>query len=255
MTGKYPARLHLTDWIAGHENPYGKLLVPDWTQYLPTEEVTLAEVAKAANYATASVGKWHLGNDSIYYPQHPGLRPERGGLPPGATAELLRSLRARQRYAPPTCPKGHRANTSPTGSPKRRAGSFVSIRRSLSSCTFRTTRCTLPSRPKTSLTAYYRKKLKPGTAAFQPRVRGHDPQHRPEHGAALMQVLDSLSLSQRTTIIFTSDNGGLSFRGKVTNNAPLRGGQRLRLRRRRSGADDYQAPRQGRCKGQPVANR
>src|SRR5438094_864770 len=42
LTGKYPARLHITDWIPGQmpENP--KLLVPDWTKYLPLEETTIA---------------------------------------------------------------------------------------------------------------------------------------------------------------------------------------------------------------------
>src|SRR5215213_10792077 len=61
LTGKYPARLHLTDWIPGlpPENP--KLLVPDWTKYLPLEEVTLARALKSKDYATASIGKWHLG--------------------------------------------------------------------------------------------------------------------------------------------------------------------------------------------------
>src|SRR5688572_9517478 len=61
MTGKYPARTHITDWIPGlmPENP--KLLVPAWTKYLPLEAITLAEAFKAAGYATASIGKWHLG--------------------------------------------------------------------------------------------------------------------------------------------------------------------------------------------------
>ena len=31
MTGKYPARLHITDWIAGHDYPWAKLKPPDWT--------------------------------------------------------------------------------------------------------------------------------------------------------------------------------------------------------------------------------
>src|SRR5512145_10487 len=31
MTGKYPARLHITDWIAGHRYPYAKLKPPAWT--------------------------------------------------------------------------------------------------------------------------------------------------------------------------------------------------------------------------------
>jgi arylsulfatase A len=44
LTGKHPARLHITDWIAGHQRPYAKLKPPDWTQYLPHEETTVAEL-------------------------------------------------------------------------------------------------------------------------------------------------------------------------------------------------------------------
>ena len=29
MTGKYPAKLHLTDWIEGHKKPDAKLQIPD----------------------------------------------------------------------------------------------------------------------------------------------------------------------------------------------------------------------------------
>src|ERR1043166_1079971 len=63
LTGKYPARLHVSDWIPGlpPENP--KLLVPAWTKYLPREEITIARALKAAGYATASIGKWHLGGE------------------------------------------------------------------------------------------------------------------------------------------------------------------------------------------------
>src|SRR5690242_2560056 len=47
LTGKYPARLHVTDWIPGMppENP--KLLVPDWTKYLPLQEISLARAFKS----------------------------------------------------------------------------------------------------------------------------------------------------------------------------------------------------------------
>ena len=63
MTGKYPARLHLTDFIAGGSFPYEKYRQPEWQKYLPLEEVTIAEVLKTAGYATASFGKWHLSID------------------------------------------------------------------------------------------------------------------------------------------------------------------------------------------------
>ena len=63
MTGKYPARLHLTDFIAGGNFPYEKYAQPEWQKYLPLEEITIAEVLKAVGYAAASFGKWHMSID------------------------------------------------------------------------------------------------------------------------------------------------------------------------------------------------
>ena len=60
MTGKYPARLGLTDFIAGGNYPRERLKQVEWQKYLPLEEVTIAEVVKGAGYATGSFGKWHL---------------------------------------------------------------------------------------------------------------------------------------------------------------------------------------------------
>jgi arylsulfatase A-like enzyme len=72
LTGKYPARLHVTDWIPGQMPRNPKLLVPDWTKHLPPEETTVAEVFHAAGYTTASIGKWHLGGQE-YYPEKHGF--------------------------------------------------------------------------------------------------------------------------------------------------------------------------------------
>jgi arylsulfatase A-like enzyme len=72
LTGKYPARLHITDWIPGAMPDNPKLLAPDWTKHLPLEETTLAELFQSAGYATASIGKWHLGGVESY--------PERQGF-------------------------------------------------------------------------------------------------------------------------------------------------------------------------------
>src|SRR6476646_9946114 len=56
MTGKYPARLHLTDWLPGRpDRPDQRLNRPDFRQELPLEETTIAEVLKAAGYATGHV--------------------------------------------------------------------------------------------------------------------------------------------------------------------------------------------------------
>ena len=46
LTGKYPARLKLTDWIDGHKRPYAKLTVPDWNMRLEHKEVLLPEALK-----------------------------------------------------------------------------------------------------------------------------------------------------------------------------------------------------------------
>src|SRR5436189_2564650 len=66
LTGKYPARLHITDWIPGLMPDNPKLLVPDWTKHLPTTETTIARLFQDAGYATASIGKWHLGGEASY---------------------------------------------------------------------------------------------------------------------------------------------------------------------------------------------
>ncbi len=61
QTGKYPARLHLTEFIAGFDKPMDKPLIePDWQKVLPLEETTIAEALKQTGYATAHIGKWHL---------------------------------------------------------------------------------------------------------------------------------------------------------------------------------------------------
>jgi len=42
LTGEYPARLHITDFIPGHDRTKAKLSVPDWTMHLPLEVPNLA---------------------------------------------------------------------------------------------------------------------------------------------------------------------------------------------------------------------
>ncbi|MBL8173098.1 MAG: sulfatase-like hydrolase/transferase, partial [Bryobacterales bacterium] len=84
MTGKYPARLQLTDWIPGRRQwSAAKLLTPASEQALPLKEVTAAELLKPAGYRTASIGKWHLGGEG-FLPEAQGFDVNAGGTDRGS---------------------------------------------------------------------------------------------------------------------------------------------------------------------------
>jgi arylsulfatase A-like enzyme len=64
LTGKYPARLGLTDWLPGRKDfSFQKLKNVVTQPHLPLEETTLAEAFKEHGYATGHFGKWHLGEE------------------------------------------------------------------------------------------------------------------------------------------------------------------------------------------------
>lgn len=77
MTGRCPARLHLTNWI-GCRTQNDRLQEPRTEAVLPLAEVTVAEHLQAAGYVTANIGKWHLGGDARG-PRHQGFRINIGG--------------------------------------------------------------------------------------------------------------------------------------------------------------------------------
>ena len=70
LTGKSTARVHFTGHITAigrHRHPEESAIIPpDDLMYLPHSEVTLAEALKPAGYATASIGKWHVGHEGFY---------------------------------------------------------------------------------------------------------------------------------------------------------------------------------------------
>ncbi|HUU28881.1 MAG TPA: sulfatase-like hydrolase/transferase [archaeon] len=83
MTGKYPARLHLTDYLKGRRTKENSPVLPaEYLDQLPLEEITIAEALKGAGYTTGHIGKWHLGGEP-YYPEKQGFDLNVGGTHSG----------------------------------------------------------------------------------------------------------------------------------------------------------------------------
>ena len=95
MTGRYPTRLGITDWIhhwypiENGEQPSGfeksadrKLQTPKNHLFLDHSEVTIAEILKEAGYITCHIGKWHLGQKK-WYPESQGFDYNIGGFEMG----------------------------------------------------------------------------------------------------------------------------------------------------------------------------
>ena len=88
MTGCYPHRvgLHAT-------KPDGAVLRPVSPNGLNPNEITIAEVLKHAGYATAVVGKWHLGDQPVFLPTRQGFDdyfgiPYSDAMPEGLEEEI-----------------------------------------------------------------------------------------------------------------------------------------------------------------------
>jgi arylsulfatase A-like enzyme len=72
LTGRYPARIHLTEYIPGDPYPWARLKAPKEVDRLPLSEETIAEMLKPKGYESAMIGKWHLNKDKNYKLGRPG---------------------------------------------------------------------------------------------------------------------------------------------------------------------------------------
>jgi arylsulfatase A-like enzyme len=205
LTGKYPARLHLTDWIAGHNYPWARLRPPAWTQYLPLEETTLAEALKPAGYRSASIGKWHLTPTSSdapkFYPEHQGFDQNFGGT---------------FRGQPPSYFSPYGIETLKDGPP----GEYLTDREEQEAARFITA---APAKPFFLYLPHHTvhtpiQAKKDTIERFRQKAHPDALQHNPAYAAMissldenvgkLLRTLEETGVADRTVVILTGDNGG-----------------------------------------------
>ena len=239
LTGKYPPRTGITDYIGGpepspHYRKNTKLLPAPYQEYLSLSETTLATAFKAQGYSTFFAGKWHLGPEG-YWPENQGFDMNIAG-----------------------CGWGHpKTYFSPYGNPKLADGpegenlphrlametvKFIEANRNkpfLAYLSFYSVHTPLEARD--DLVKKYETKaktLKPSGPEFglEGKSKVRLVQSHPVY-AGMIEAMDSgigevlaavdrLGLASNTIVVFTSDNGGLSTaEGQPTSNLPLRGGK------------------------------
>ena len=106
LTGKYPARVGITNYIdnGSHHPLKSKLIDAPYKRELPLEEKSIATALKEQCYNTFHVGKWHLGHEQ-YYPQKHGFDKNIGGSEWGMPKDGYFSPWNIPNY-PDTCPEG-----------------------------------------------------------------------------------------------------------------------------------------------------
>lgn len=244
MTGRYPARVGITNFIKGVEK--GRLLCPPYLDHLPLSEKTIARALKDAGYRTYCVGKWHLGGEEFHPDKH-GFDVNIGGchighphkgyfspwhiptLPDGPPGEYLTDRLASEAvklienngpdpfflYLP------FYAVHTPIQAPKELIGKYERKAHALGLDTAQALEDGEP------FPCEHKKHL---------RVRRRRIQSDPVYAAMVEnldtnigRVLDALERAGKagnTVVFFTSDNGGLSTaEGSPTTNAPLSEGK------------------------------
>ncbi|MBL6765248.1 MAG: sulfatase [Verrucomicrobiae bacterium] len=237
LTGKYPARLSLTNWLPdGRWNPQAKLREGRFLRGLPVEEFTLAEALRATGYRTASIGKWHLGSEPFSLPEHHGFDVNVAGNAHGAPGSYFFPYQGN--WLIPTTELRAKWNVLPDG----KEGEYLTDRLTDEAVKFiRGTQAAKNQEPGTKNSAqpfflYFPHygvhtplQAKPEVAAKYDRIPETERQGKPEYAAMVESIDDSvgrvlatlreLELEDNTVIIFTSDNGGFY---NATSNAPLR---------------------------------
>lgn len=209
QSGENEARFGITQHIPGHKRPFAKLIDPTVPLQMPLEVETFAERLGAEGYASGYFGKWHLGGEG-FGPADQGwgtvVECQKHELPPSFTG-----ADGPRRTAAFLTEKAVEFLETHQKEPFVLQVSHYAVHIPLS---------TTPE-----LLAKYQKKAPMAGYPSRPDYAGLLEELDQSVGG-IVAALDRLNLSEKTLVIFTSDNGGLVHDqgGNIyTSNHPLRG--------------------------------
>ncbi len=214
VSGQYPARVGITDFIPGHWRPYEKLRVPiNRQQFLPLESVTIAEALQPAGYTSGVFGKWHLGGRD-HYPDKQGFDAMSVSRGSHKNVKLFPEIEL------PENPYLSEVLTD-------EAEQFIEANQERPFCLcLHHYAVHIPLEARERLIKKYEDKPKPKDGVNNP-VYAAMVEHVDQSVGRILDKLDALDLTENTVVVFFSDNGGLRqrFDGDgpiVSTNAPLR---------------------------------
>jgi len=242
MTGKYPSRFDATEWFSGKRS--GRFNPAPLNDWMPLEEVTLAEALKEHGYKTGFVGKWHLGADEKYWPENQGFDnnvggwavgsprggyfapfdnprlgdyPEGSHLPKVLTDESLKLLDEYENN-PFLLYLAYYSVHTPLQGRDDLIAKYQARRQEILDAEEREFG---PEEQVWPVSSQRRVRLRQCHAVYGAMVEAMD-----EQIGRVLDKLEQLGIADNTAVIFMSDNGGLSTsEGSPTSNLPLRGGK------------------------------
>src|SRR5262249_1283901 len=173
----------------------------------PLEETTLGEALKRAGSATAHVGKWHLGGKG-FEPQRQGFDVNVAGDESGSPRSYFAPFKSKDgRFMPglEEAPDGEYLTDRLTAEAEK----FITQNRDRPFFLYLAPSAVhIPLKARAEAIAKYKAGGAPGTQnnpIYAAMIESVD-----DGVGHILQKLDELKLSERTVVLFTSDNGGLS---------------------------------------------
>lgn len=228
MTGKYPARMHMTDYIPGEPVPKdSRFNVPDWQQHLPVDGTTLATALKRLGYVTGHIGKWHLGGGE-FLPQNQGFDVNIAGGETGHPPSYFWPYGGinNKHRVPGLAERGGRKGKYLTDQLTDEALRFIETNKDrpfyLNFCHYAVHAPLMGKQELIDEAADLPGADGQSNKVYYAMLRSVD-----QSVARILKRLDELHLADHTLIVFTSDNGGAVHFGEpaATSNAPLRNGK------------------------------